>query len=210
MDRVGSPAEEAVKAVGREGQAQVCSPPEDQDSEEERREHSSKSAATTAATTTTTTATTLRKSAATTAATTTTTTKRACNTARVSQAKEGETKQTHREHNWQVQKVSLGPSSASTKVLSGGQDTKERSTKSELSRRSWRAEEPQLIPDEWFKHGARNDLTWLKPSVGCGGNHFDGSGSRLPLVADRTVEVGLLQPSVLCITSRRERSWRSA
>ena len=117
------------------------------------------------------------------------------------------------EHNWQVQKVSLGPSSASTKVLGGGQDTKtgkKRSTKSKLSRRSWRAEEPQLIPDEWFKHGARNDLTWLKPSVGCGGNHFDGSGSRLPLVADRTVEVGLLQLSVLCPTSRRERSWRSA
>jgi hypothetical protein len=87
---------------------------------------------------------------------------------------------------------------------------KKRSTKSELSRRSWRAEEPQLIPDEGHEHGARNDLTWLKPSVGCGGNHFDGSGSRLPLVADRTVEVGLLQLSVLCITSRSERSWRSA
>ena len=189
IDPEGEACQLCFTTIDPEGEAYQL-----EDSEEERREHSSKSAATTAATSTT-------------------TTTRACNTARVSQAKEGETKQTHREYNWQVQKVSLGPSSASTKVLSGGQDTetgKKRSTKSELSRRSWRAEEPQLIPDEWCKHGARNDLTWLKPSVGCGGNHFDGSGSRLPLVADRTVEVGLLQLSVLCLTSRRERSWRSA
>ena len=53
---------------------------------------------------------------------------------------------------------------------------------------------PFLIPT--INPGAAPGTTPMwGPGVGCGGKHFDGSGSRLPLVADRAVEVGLLQLS---------------
>ena len=53
---------------------------------------------------------------------------------------------------------------------------------------------PLLIPTICSNAASGTTPMW-GPGVGCGGKHFDGSGSRLPLVADRTVEVGLLQLS---------------
>jgi hypothetical protein len=53
-----------------------------------------------------------------------------------------------------------------------------------------------LIPDELYAHGTENDLARLKLSVDRGGNPSYGSGSRRPLVADRTIGNGLLRSSV--------------